>query len=230
MAHKILIVEDDLRIASLLEKGLAQHGYHTQLAYDGTDAIALLESNSFDLLITDIVMPKIDGVALVKWLREQNSWMPVIMLTALGTTNQKVGGFDAGADDYMVKPFEMKELIARVQVLLKRTQGNQQNPSPQILTYDEVILDMNKKLVTRAGENIELTPKEYDLFLYFMKHPERVLNREEIAREVWHTHFDTGTNYIDVYISYLRQKIDKPFSYKLIHTKTGMGFILQKES
>lgn len=226
MEHKILIVEDDLRLANLIQQGLEAQNFITQLAYDGEAALDLLESNHFDLLVTDIVMPKTNGIALVKKLRTQGHPIPVIMLTALGSTNQKLGGFDAGADDYLVKPFEMKELIARIWVLIKRSQGHLKAPIPHILTYDELSVDLSLKKVTRAGQEIQLTSKEYDLLLFFMNHPEKVLHRDEISNEVWGLDFNTGTNYIDVYISYLRQKIDKPFSYKLIHTKIGMGFVL----
>lgn len=226
MKYKILIVEDDLRLARLIEKGLAAQNFSTQLAYDGAAAKELLESNDFDLLITDIVMPKTNGIDLVKWLRSQQHNLPIIMLTALGSTNQKLGGFDAGADDYLVKPFEMKELIARIKVLLKRTHGLISQVIPDILTYDELTIELSLKKVTRAGHEIYLTSKEYDLLLFFMKHPEKVLTRDEIASEVWGVNFNTGTNFIDVYISYLRQKIDKPFTHKLIHTKVGMGFVL----
>lgn len=227
MKYKILIVEDDLRLARLIEQGLTAQNFATQLAYDGAAAKDLLESNHFDLLITDIVMPKTNGLELVKWLRARAHPIPIIMLTALGSTNQKLGGFDAGADDYLVKPFEMKELIARIKVLLKRSHGFITQSIPEILTYDELEINLSLKKVTRAGQEIHLTSKEYDLLLFFMKYPEKVLTRDEIASEVWGVNFNTGTNFIDVYISYLRQKIDKPFTYKLIHTKVGMGFLLE---
>lgn len=146
------------------------------------------------------------------------------MLTALGTTDDKLEGFDAGADDYMVKPFDFRELDARIKVLLKRNTQQTNNQTSQI-KYADLIIDLNNKEAKRENQSIKLSPKEYSLLLYMIKNPERVLSRTEIAKEVWDTHFDTGTNFIDVYINYLRKKIDKPFSTKLIHTKPGMGFI-----
>ena len=154
--------------------------------------------------------------------------LPVIMLTALGTTDDKLEGFDAGADDYLTKPFEIRELIARIQVLLKRYSGVNKS-TVNILKYEDVELNLNEKSVFRNNIEIKLTPKEFKLFQYLIKNPERVLSRTEIAEKVWDTHFDTGTNFIDVYINYLRKKIDKDFETKLIHTKLGMGFMLKKE-
>ncbi len=170
-----------------------------------------------------------NGFELTKLIRQTQPEVPILMLTALGTTDDKLDGFDAGADDYMVKPFDFRELTARIKVLLKRKQGVPQEVVPDTLTYDDLVLNTATKTVTRAGQEIRLTPKEFNLLEYMMQHPERVLSRTEIAEKVWDTHFDTGTNFIDVYINYLRKKIDRDFHVKLIHTKPGMGFIFKSE-
>lgn len=224
----VLIVEDDKRVAELIGRVLQENSYRTTIAYDGLEALELVHSQDFDLIITDIILPKLDGVEFCRRVRVIKSHTPIIMLTALGTTNHKVEGLDAGADDYMVKPFEMKELLARVRAVLKRSErGNTLEES--ILFYADLELDKNKKTVKRNNKDIKLTPKEFQLLEYFLSNPNRVLSRAEIAENVWQTNFDTGTNFIDVYISYLRNKIDKNHDFKLIHTRVGMGFILHKE-
>lgn len=225
--NKILIIEDDLRVAELIKRGLDEQGFKTTLAYDGLLGKKLALSNEFDLIITDIILPKIDGLELCKEIRRAKPSTPIIMLTALGTTDDKVEGFDAGADDYLVKPFEMRELVVRIKALLNRASRSVET-SP-IVHYADLELNQNTKQVTRNGVEIDLTPKEFKLLEYLMLNPERVLSRAEIAEKVWDTHFDTGTNFIDVYINYLRKKVDKEFDSKLIHTKSGMGFVLRME-
>ncbi|MEO8934219.1 MAG: response regulator transcription factor [Xanthomarina sp.] len=224
----ILIIEDDLRVAELLQRGLEEHGFKTTLAYDGISGKKLALQNEYDLIITDIVLPKLDGIDLCKLIRQSKPNMPIIMLTALGTTDDKVEGFDAGADDYLVKPFEMRELIARIRALLNRRANSTKNSS-FILNYADLEMNLHSKMVKRNNQDISLTPKEFKLLEYMLQNPERVLSRTEIAEKVWDTHFDTGTNFIDVYINYLRKKIDKQFEHKLIHTKSGMGFVLKRE-
>ncbi|MGJ1321654.1 response regulator transcription factor [Sphingobacterium faecium] len=226
---KILIVEDDQRVAELIKRGLEEQGFVTTLAYDGLSGKKLSSQDHFDLVITDIILPKMDGLDLCKYLRQTNPDLPIIMLTALGTTDDKVEGFDAGADDYLVKPFEMRELLVRIRALLKRNQKNSGNISG-ILAYADLEMNLHTKIVKRNQQQINLTPKEFKLLAYLMQNPDRVLSRVEIADKVWETHFDTGTNFIDVYINYLRKKIDRNFDHKLIHTKSGMGFILKTES
>lgn len=225
---KILIIEDDLRVAELLQRGLEEHGFIPTLAYDGVSGKKLALQNDYDLIITDIILPKMDGIDLCKFIRQSKPNMPIIMLTALGTTDDKVEGFDAGADDYLVKPFEMRELIARIRALLNRS-DNSNNSSVTILNYADLEMNLHTKIVKRNGQDISLTPKEFKLLEYMLQNPERVLSRTEIAEKVWDTHFDTGTNFIDVYINYLRKKIDREFEHKLIHTKSGMGFVLKRE-
>lgn len=223
---KILIVEDDLRVAELIRRGLEEQGFICTLVYDGISGKKMALQNEFDLMITDIILPKMDGLDLCKVIRENQPNLPIIMLTALGTTDDKVEGFDAGADDYLVKPFEMRELLVRIRVLLKR-HLNIGNNSGNVLKYATLEMNLNEKTVKRNGKEINLTPKEFNLLEFMLLNPERVLSRVEIAEKVWDTHFDTGTNFIDVYINYLRKKIDKDFDQKLIHTKSGMGFILK---
>lgn len=202
---KILIVEDDHRVAELIKRGLEEQGFVTTLAYDGLSGKKLSSQDYFDLVITDIILPKMDGLDLCKYLRQTNPDLPIIMLTALGTTDDKVEGFDAGADDYLVKPFEMRELLVRIRALLKRNQKNSGNISG-ILAYADLEMNLHTKIVKRNQQQINLTPKEFKLLAYLMQNPDRVLSRVEIADKVWETHFDTGTNFIDVYINYLRKK------------------------
>lgn len=221
----ILIVEDEKRVADLLKIGLEENGYQTMVAYDGAMGLRLFQSNSFQLVISDIILPQLDGFELCKEIRKVNERIPILMLTALGSADDKLEGFDAGADDYMVKPFDFRELNARVKVLLKRNAETVVRP-PEQITYADLSVNLNLREVTRNNIAIKLSPKEYNLLLYMLENAEKVITRVEIAEKVWNTHFDTGTNFIDVYINYLRKKIDKDFGKKLIHTKPGVGFIL----
>jgi DNA-binding response OmpR family regulator len=223
----ILIVEDEERVASLLQRAFEAEGFQVKLAYDGLQGKKLALGQHFDLLLVDVVLPKLDGLDLCKILKQAKPELPIIMLTALGTTDDKVEGFDAGADDYLVKPFEIRELLARIKALVKRYGGVQN--SGYILQYADLEMNLHTKSVKRRSSEIALTPKEFKLLEYLIQNAERVLPRSEIAEKVWDTHFDTGTNFIDVYINYLRKKIDKDFEPKLIHTKTGMGFVLKIE-
>lgn len=225
---KILVVEDDQRVAELIQRGLHEHGFIPTVAYDGLSGKKLALNNEYDLIITDIILPKLDGLDLCKEIRQIKPDLPIIMLTALGSTDDKVEGFDAGADDYLTKPFEMRELLARIRALLKRSSGNI-NATGFILKYDNLEMNLQTKIVKRNETEINLTPKEFKLMEYMLQNPERVLSRSEISEKVWETLFDTGTNFIDVYINYLRKKIDKDYDKKLIHTRSGMGFILKAE-
>lgn len=223
--QKILIVEDEKRVADLLKTGLEENGYQTMVAYDGAMGLRLFRSNVFHLVISDIILPKMDGFELCKEIRKLNSQVPVLMLTALGSTDDKLEGFDAGADDYMTKPFDFRELNARVKALLKRDAFSV-TKAPERLSYADLTVDLGMQEVRRQDIPIRLSPKEYNLLVYMVENAERVISRVEIAEKVWNTHFDTGTNFIDVYINYLRKKIDRSFEVKLIHTKPGIGFIL----
>ena len=224
--HTILIIEDEQRVANLLKNGLEENGYQTMVAYDGAMGLRLFHAHTFNLVISDIILPRLDGFELCKEIRKVNPNVPILMLTALGSTDDKLDGFDAGADDYMVKPFDFRELYARIKVLLKRHHENNTSPQPKEIRYADLHIDLQGKNVKRDNTIIKLSPKEYNRLVYMAENAERVLSRVEIADKVWNTHFDTGTNFIDVYINYLRKKIDRDFEIKLIHTKAGMGFIL----
>ncbi|MCH8545967.1 MAG: response regulator transcription factor [Cryomorphaceae bacterium] len=225
MKHRILIVEDDTRISDILSRGLNENGYAVTPADSAEMAREFATDESIDLVVTDIMLPGEDGISFCQWLRKTRPSLPIIMLTALGTTDDKVEGFDAGADDYLVKPFEMRELLARIKRLLKRYKADKK--STHILSFADVELNSQTKSVTRQGKEITLTPREYQLLEFMLRNKDRVISREEIARNVWNLTFDTGTNFIDVYINYLRKKIDKPFSSSIIQTKPGMGFMLE---
>ena len=226
---KILVVEDEQRVAELLKRGLEESGYQVELAYDGVWGLRLFRAGEFQMVISDVILPKMSGFELCKEIRNINNRVPVLMLTALGTTDDKLDGFDAGADDYMVKPFDFRELDARIRVLLKRRLPGIPETQLTELVYADLRIDRQTKTVYRQEREIKLSPKEYNLLLYMAENPERLLTRVEIADKVWNTHFDTGTNFIDVYINYLRKKIDRDYDVKLIHTKPGMGFIFRQE-
>lgn len=220
---KILIVEDEPKVASFIKKGLEENDYEAEITYDGFSAEKLAQVYTYDLYILDIIIPGISGLDLCKKLKKLNPEIPVLMLTALGTTDDKLIGFDAGANDYMVKPFEFRELLARVKVLLK-TAGKTQDLSDK-LTTENLELDFNYKTAKRGGETIELTAKEFQLLEFFMRNPNRVLSRNDIAQKVWEQSFDFSSNTVDVYVNFLRKKIDKGFEKKLIRTKIGFGYI-----
>lgn len=222
---KILVIEDEKRVADLLKIGLEENGYQVLVAYDGEMGWRLFQSNDFQLIISDIILPKLNGFELCQKIRKADEEIPILMLTALGTADDKLEGFDVGADDYMVKPFDFRELLARVRVLLKRRAVAKVDVVKEI-SYADLYINLERQEVTRNGEPIKLSPKEYNLLVYLVENAERVVSRVEIAEKVCNTHFDTGTNFIDVYINYLRKKMDKNFEVKLIHTKPGVGFIL----
>ncbi len=217
----ILIVEDEQRLAEILKKQLEDAGYHAQIASDGSIGRQYIEQGNYSLVILDVNLPIINGFDLCREIRKANKTIPIIMLTALGTPDNKISGFDAGADDYVTKPFDIRELLARVNVFLKRSETK---PEPEKLVVADLILDITNKTVTRAGKRIDLTAKEYYLLKIFMKNKGKLLSREYIINQVWGIDFDPGTNVIDVYVNYLRKKIDKDFEPKLIHTKFGFGF------
>lgn len=219
-----LLIDDEQRIAELKKKCLEEQGVAVTITRDGAIGKKLAIKNEYDIIITYILLPEINGIDLCKEIRLQKPTIPIIMLTALSTTDDKVEGFDAGADDYLVKPFELRELHVRIRALLKRNNG-QSNTHEFVLKYAGLELNLHTKIIKRDNKAISLTPKELKLLEYMMKNPERVLSRAEIAENVWETTFDTGTNFIDVYINYLRKKIDKDFDTKLIHTKSGLDFI-----
>ncbi len=224
--RKILIVEDEQKIADTLQMGLSENGYIAEVAYDGNTGYKIFTSQEFNLVILDINLPGIDGYKLCKIMRSSNPSVPIIMLTSLSTLNDKVEGYDAGADDYIVKPFEFRELLLKIRVLLKRS-INQNLPTGNVLKAGDLEMNLDTKEVTRAGKKINLTAKEFQLLEYLLRNKNRVVSRSDIAINVWDIDFDTNTNVIDVYISYVRNKIDKEFDQKLIHTHVGMGYVLK---
>jgi two-component system, OmpR family, copper resistance phosphate regulon response regulator CusR len=227
MAERILIVEDEVKVALSLKEGLEEKGFQVDLAYDGYIGQRMAISQAYDIIILDVNLPSVNGYALCEEIRRHNSTVPILMLTAMGTTEDKLSGFNSGADDYLVKPFEFRELMARINALTKRTRrsvaGGDQS---SILKIADLELDQDAKLVKRAGKRIQLTSKEFFLLEYMLRNKGRVLSRADIAEKIWDITFETGTNVIDVYINFLRRKIDKDFSPKLIHTQKGMGYIL----
>ncbi len=225
---KVLLVEDEKKIADTLSRGLKELNYHVETAYDGKIGLRLFEAGDFDLVITDINLPGINGYDLCKSVRSRNQHVPIIMLTALNAMNDKIEGFDAGADDYLVKPFEFKELLVRMRALLKRTM-NQLLPTGNILKVADLELNVDSKEVTRGGTPINLTAKEFQLLEYFMRNRNHVVSRADIAERVWDLDFDTKTNVIDVYVNFLRKKIDRDFEPKLIHTHVGMGYMIKEK-
>lgn len=223
---KILLVEDEKKIAESLKKGLTEQHYHVEVAYDGIIGKKLFETFPFDMIILDINLPGMNGYDLCKEIRKKSEQIPVIMLTALSATDDKIEGFDAGADDYIVKPFDFKELLVRIRALLKRIYQNM--PSGNMLKVADLVMNLDSKEVTRADVPISLTTKEFQLLEYFVRNKNRVVSRADIALNVWDIDFDTKTNVIDVYVNFLRKKVDKDFEIKLIHTQVGMGYILKE--
>jgi two-component system copper resistance phosphate regulon response regulator CusR len=221
----ILIVEDEKKIADVLKKGLSEQQFHVEVAYDGLIGKKLFETYPFHLVILDLNLPGINGYELCKIIRNLNEKIPVIMLTALDTTDNKIEGFEAGADDYIVKPFDFKELLVRIKALLKRI--HQHVKPGNTLKVSDVVINLDSKEVTRSGKAIPLTAKEFQLLEYLFRNRNRLVSRADIALNVWDIDFDTKTNVIDVYVNFLRRKIDKDFSPKLIHTHVGMGYILK---
>lgn len=224
---KILVVEDEPKVVTFLKQGLEEANFEVDISYDGEMGKKLASKNNYDIILLDVIIPYINGIELCRQIRQIKPNVPILMLTALGTTEDKLSGFDAGADDYLVKPFEFKELIARIRSLTKRASGITETAN--ILKIEDLELDLNKKNAKREGKNIELTAKEFALLEFLMRSKGRVVSRSEIAEKVWDITFDTGTNVVDVYINVLRKKIDKDFTNKYIHTKVGMGYMFNAE-
>jgi DNA-binding response OmpR family regulator len=223
--NRICLIEDEQKVASFICKGLEEHGYDVKTAGDGLSAKKLLQQAQFDLLIMDVMLPDTNGIELCRQIRLNDGNTPILMLTALNQVHDKVSGLKAGADDYLVKPFHFSELLARIEALLRRNKNAEGN---HILVFDDLKLDTWSKTAERDGKKIVLTAKEYTLLELFMQNPNKILSREYIAEKVWEIGFDTGTNFIDVYVNYLRKKIEKDFRSKLIHTVIGMGYILKQ--
>lgn len=221
---RILVVEDEPKVAAFLKQGLEESGYEVLSAYDGPTGQSLARQENVDLVIMDVVMPGMNGVDTCRAIRAAGGQMPILLLTALGTTDDKVRGLDAGADDYLVKPFEFKELLARVRSLTRRS--SVAHAHAEQLTYAGLTLDLARKEAIRNDQRIALTAKEFALLEYLMRNAERVLSRAQISERVWDIDFDTGTNVVEAYMKLLRKKVDRDFEPKLIHTRVGLGYIL----
>jgi len=222
---KILVIEDELKVADFIKRGLKEEGYAVDVARDGEDGYFQASSNSYDVILLDLMLPKLDGLSLCRKLRQENIHTPLIMLTAKDSVKDKVKGLDSGADDYLPKPFSFEELLARVRALLRKGKSQQ----PTRLQVADLVLDLVSHKVWRAGQEIILTGKEYALLEYFIRNAGSIITRTMISEHVWDINFDTFTNVIDVYVNYLRNKIDKGPKNKLIHTIRGRGYILKEE-
>ena len=220
------LAEDDVKIASLVKTGLEEHNYNVTTIPDGIMALYTFQEEKFDLLILDVMMPGMNGIEVCRQIRQTNKDVPILMLTALGSIDDKVLGLNSGADDYLVKPFHFKELLARIEAMLRRQQ-TAQSQLKHTLSFEDILMDTYSKTVQRAGKDITLTAKEFTLLELFLKNPNRLLSRQYIAENAWDISFDTGTNVIDVYVNFLRNKIEKGFDKKIIHTKIGMGYIMK---
>ena len=220
---RILVIEDEKKVARFIQKGLEEEGYAVDLARDGEEGLAMAMDPVHDLIILDIALPKMDGLQVLKRLREKKMGAPVLLLTVRATIEDKVLGLDCGADDYLTKPFAFQELLARMRALLRR----KAEAAPPVLQVEDLNLDPARRLVTRGGEKIDLTSKEFALLEYLMRNTGRVLSRAMISEHVWDYDFDTETNVIDVYVNYLRKKIDSGRGTKLVQTVRGSGYVLK---
>lgn len=227
MKHSILLVEDEKKLADTIQAGMAEHDYDVTIAYNGLDGKKLYFDKTYDLIILDINLPFINGYELCKMIREHDARIPIVLLTALNFVDNKIEGFELGADDYISKPFEFRELLARIKALLRRTEMTSNVEEEKILKIADLEMNLDSKEVRRSEQKISLTAKEFQLLEYLLKNKEKVVSRADIAKDVWEIDFDTQTNVIDVYVNFLRKKLDKGFEPKLIHTQVGMGYILK---
>jgi len=225
----ILIVEDDRRIAQNIYRGLQTENFGAEIAYDGITGKNLALSKKFDLVLLDVNLPGLKGYDVCQQIRVYKPSLPIIMLTAYGEIEDKVEGLNKGANDYIVKPFDFRELMARIHAALRVSELNNPEIQNQVLRIADLELNLGTKEVIRAGKSIELTAKEFALLEYFLLHRGRVVSKMDLAEHVWHLNFDPGTNVVEVYINYLRKKIDKDFATKLIHTRPGLGYIMKEE-
>lgn len=222
---KILVVEDEKDLNRVITKYLKKNNYSVDSCFDGEEALDYISYGEYDLIITDIMMPKIDGYGLIKQLRNDKNSTPVIMLTAKDGLDDKILGLDSGADDYIVKPFEFDELLARIRVLMRRNYGFATN----IIQVDDVVLDISKKLVTRSGKSISLTGKEYEVLEYLFKNKKGIISREQILNHVWDYDYEGASNIIDVIIKNIRKKLDVGSKKPIIHTKRGLGYFVKED-
>lgn len=223
---RILVVEDERRIAAFLERGLEEEHYAVDVAHDGEEALDWAAGVDYDLIVLDILLPKKDGIQVCRELRDRGSKVPILMLTARDAVEDRVQGLDSGADDYLVKPFAFQELVARIRALLRR----QSEVKTTRMQVGDLVLDTVTRRATRSGQVIELTAREYALLEFLMRHPRQVLTRTQIAEHVWDYDFFSTSNVVDVYIGYLRRKVDRGFDLQLIHTVRGAGYRIEAES
>ncbi len=229
--NTILLVEDEAHVASLIIRSLSEEGYEVSLAPDGSTGLDMALQNNFDLILLDIMLPGINGLEVCRKIRASGSTVPILMLTALGTTQNIVTGLDSGADDYLVKPYKLAELLARVRSMIRRNNNiglNNAENNPEQIQIADLVLNLKDKTAVRAGQKIELTATEYRLLKYLMTNKRRLVSRMDILENVWGVDFNMNTKVVDVYVNYLRKKIDKDFDNKLIHTSIGMGYILKE--
>jgi len=226
---KVLLVEDEPKMVRSLKKGLEEHLIEVDAAMDGAAGGRLAEANDYAVIISDVMMPEMNGLDMLRQLRQNGNQTPVILLTALGQTDEKVLGFEAGADDYLTKPFEFRELLVRVRALARRVPSNYQQPTT-LLRFADIEMNLEKKEFLRGGQRIQLTPREFALMEYLLRNPERVISKAEISERVWNLSFDTGTNFVEVYFNFLRKKVDRGFPKKLIHTQFRIGYVLREET
>lgn len=224
---KILLIEDEPKMLRSLCRGLEENGISVVSASNGEDGQKLAGEGQYTVIVSDVIMPGISGFDLTKNLRRAGDETPILLLTALGQTDEKVAGFDAGADDYLTKPFEFKELLVRLRALERR--GSSPYKTFKQLSYADVVMDLDSKEFFRGGQKITLTPREFALMEYFLRNPGRMISKQEISEQVWNLNFDTGTNVIEVYVNFLRKKIERGFSEKLIHTQFKTGYMLRVE-
>ena len=233
---KILLVEDEAHVVSFIKKGLSEEGFEVSVAFDGKTGLQLAQENTFDLIILDIMLPEMNGLDVCKAIRTKNLQVPILFLTALGTPENVVLGLENGADDYLVKPFKFIELVARIKNLLRRIDSKtsktlQTEPeNKHIYIFSDLKLNDYTKSVTRAEEEISLTSTEFKLLLHFLKNKNKVLSRMDILEAVWGVDYDLGTNVVDVYVNYLRKKVDAKSEDKIIHTVIGMGYVLKENA
>lgn len=223
---RILLIEDEVKTLQSLRQGLEEHLWTVDIAYDGTTGKRLAEQNVYDVIVSDIILPGLNGLELCKSLRRSGLSTPVLLLSALGETDDKVAGLEAGADDYLGKPFDFREFVARIKALSRRP--GTAITAESVLRYADLELNTDAKTVHRSGKGINLTPREFALLEFMLRHPGKVLSKSEISEKVWDVDFDTGTNVIEVYVNYLRNKVDKGFEPKLIHTIFGQGYVLRE--
>jgi two-component system, OmpR family, copper resistance phosphate regulon response regulator CusR len=226
---KVLVIEDEQEVSLAIQQGLQEQGFEVEVAYDGNIAKRLVLSKEYNAVVLDIVIPGINGFDLCKVIKKEKPALPVLMLTTLGTTPDKLTGFDSGADDYLLKPFEFQELVARLKALIRRSSMYSISSNSSLLRFQDLKLDLERKLAMRGDKSIKLSAKEFALLEYFLRNPGRVVSRAELAEKIWNIKFETGTNVVEVYINMLRNKIDRDFQTKLLHTRVGLGYVLSGE-